>query len=241
MTTPLAALRDFFVEPPEAVPQPSASVTPLNPEPLAPLPAPCVAVLARASECGAATAVVALALARAQGARCAVAAGWHVDWRSSPRVGAVSAARRVGLRLEAVGLAARATGRLVRVRLPDEPAAAAAAAERTMAGASCPVAIGLAGPRDPALDDLLATADLIVVVQRPGADTALARAVEAGLAHLTVPVTTCQIRVAGPLRALATAGIATPRRTRESVLPALEAVRREASPQAAFPLAEALR
>jgi hypothetical protein len=155
-------------------------------------------------------------------------------------VGAVSAARRVGLRLEAVGLAARATGRLVRVRLPDEPAAAAAAAERTMAGASCPVAIGLAGPRDPALDDLLA-ADLIVVVQRPGADAALARAVEAGLAHLSVPITTCQIPIAGPLRALATAGIAVPRGTRDSVLPALQAVRVGATPEVPFTLAEALR
>jgi hypothetical protein len=156
-------------------------------------------------------------------------------------VGAVSAARRVGLRLEAIGLAARATGRLVRVRLPDEPVAAAAAAERTMAAASCPVAIGLAGPRDPALDELLANADLVVVVQRPGADAALARAVEAGLAHLSVQVTTCQTPIAGPLRALATAGIAIPRSTRDSVLPALQAMRRGAAPEATFPLAEALR
>jgi hypothetical protein len=198
-------------------------------------------VLARASECGAATAVVALALARALRARGAVAAGWHVDWGGSPRVAAVSAARRVGLRLEAVGLAARATGRLVRVRFPDEPAAAAAAAERTMAGASCPVAIGLAGPRDPALDDLLAAADLVLVVQRPGADAALARAVEAGLAHLSVPVTTCQVSIAGPLRAVATAGIAIPRSARESLLPALQPVRRGAAPEVPFTLTEALR
>ena len=210
----LALVRDFFIAP--AGPASHARV--------APPPAPCAALLGRPREVIAAAPALALALARGHRAPCAVACGWRVGWSSGARLPAVGAARRLALRLDARGLPAEATGRLVRVRLPDEPAAAAAAAERTAAAAACPVVVGLAGPRETALDHLLAAQDLVALVHRPGTDAALARAAEASLAELPVAVVACQLSAAGPLRALAAAGVMVPPTLRQALLPALEAV-----------------
>ena len=84
-----------------------------------------------------------------------------------------------GAAADARGLAAQASGRLVRVRLPDDPASASAAAERAAATGSVPVVVGLAGPRQPTLDRLLRVQDVIVVVHGADADGAFADAVEA--------------------------------------------------------------
>jgi hypothetical protein len=148
-----------------------------------------------------------------------------MEWSGSPRVGAGRDARQLALRLDARGIAADATGRLVRVRLPEEPAAAAAAAERALGAATCPVVVALAGPRDPALDRLLATTDAVVVVHSAGADPALAGAVEAALAATPAQVVRCHVSTAGPIRAMTAAGLFVPPGMRQALLPALEAVR----------------
>jgi hypothetical protein len=174
---------------------------------------------------GAAAPALALALARRHGAPCGVACAWRAGWGAGARFPAAGKARHLALRLDARGLAAEAAGRLVRVRLPDDPVAAGAAAERAAGAASCPVVVALAGPREPALDQLLAAQDLVVLVHRPDSDDdALARAAEASLAGLRVPIVACQLAGAGPLRALASSGLAAPPTLRHALTPALEAV-----------------
>jgi hypothetical protein len=210
----LAAIRDLFVAP-AGTPAATRAQPP---------PAPCLAVLARPPEAMAATAALALALARAHGTRCALACGWRIDWSQAPRIGAGGDARHLALRLDARGIAADASGRLVRARLPEDAAAAAAAAERAVAAATCPAVLGLAGPREPALDRLLASPDAVVVVHPAEADAALAGAVEASLAGLPVPVVGCRVSAARPIRALTAAGVYAPPGVRQALLPALEAV-----------------
>jgi hypothetical protein len=213
MSQLLPLVRDLFLAPP------SRAETRAMPP-----PAPCAAVLARPREAAAAVPALALALARRQRAACAVACGWRLDRRPAPHLPANAAARRLALRLDARGLAAEASGRLVRVRLPDDPAAAAAAAERAAATGSAPVVVGLAGPRQPALDRLLRVQDVVVVVHGADADGGLAEAVEASLADLPVPVVGCRAPSTGPTHALAAAGLAVPPSLRQALLPALEVV-----------------
>lgn len=210
MSVLLSLLRDFFV-----APAPRARA--------APPPAPSAAVLGRPGEVSAAGSALALALARRRREGCAVVCGWRVGGGDAPRLPATGAARHLALRLDARGLAAEASGRLVRVRLPDDPGAAAAAAERA-AGASCPVVLALAGPRDETLDRVLAAQDVVVLAHAAGTDPALARAAEASLADLPVPVVACHVRAAGPSRAVAAAGLGAPPGLVQAVLPALEVV-----------------
>jgi hypothetical protein len=214
MSDLLALVRDFFVAPAETGARPRA----------APPPAACAAILGRPAEVATVAPALALALARGRGASVGVACGWRAGWGPGARFPPTGTARRLALRLDARGLAADATGLLVRVGLPDDPVAAQAAAERTAAAASCPVVVALGGPRDAVLDHLLATQDVVVLVHHGEADAALARAAEASLAELPAPVVACPLPTAGPLRALATAGIAAPPTLRHSLLPALEAV-----------------
>jgi hypothetical protein len=210
----LALVRDFFVAPAGTASRGRA----------VPPPAACAAVLGRPPEVGAAAPALALALARRQGGGCAVVCTWGVGNAATPRLPAGGAARRLALRLDARGLAADASGRLVRVRLPDDPGAAAAGAERA-AGAACPVVLGLAGPRDEAVDRLLTAQDVVVLAHPAAAEPALARAAEASHAELPVPVIACRLPSAGPLRALAAAGLLAPPALTEALLPALEVVR----------------
>ena len=211
MSQLLALVRDVFLAPP------SRAETRV-----APPPAPCAAVLGRPREAAAAVPALALALARRHRAACAVACGWRLDRRPALRLPASGAARRLALRLDARGLAAEASGRLVRVRLPDDPASASAAAERAAATGSVPVVVGLAGPRQPTLDRLLRVQDVIVVVHGADADATFADAVEASLADVPVPVVGCRVPSSGPVRALTAAGLAVPPALRHALLPALE-------------------
>jgi hypothetical protein len=79
------------------------------------------------------------------------------------------AARRLKASLEARGLAAQASGRLVVVSLSDDPIVAAAEAGRAAAAAGgAPVLTALSGARDPAFDALLGAQDLAVVALDEG-------------------------------------------------------------------------
>lgn len=96
------------------------------------------------------------------------------SWRAAscrPQAPATTGARRLAASMDARGLVARASGRLVIVTLDDAPPAAAAEAGRASAAAgSAPVVIALCGPRDEAFDHLLAAQDLAVVAAADASD-----------------------------------------------------------------------
>jgi hypothetical protein len=73
--------------------------------------------------------------------------------------------------MEARGIAARATGRLVVVALASDAATAAGEAARAAAAAGeAPVVLALAGPREPDFDRVLAAQDLSVVAAHEASD-----------------------------------------------------------------------
>jgi hypothetical protein len=198
MTRSAASLvRDFFLAPERVV-------RPERPAPVAPV----VVVLGDARVVPALACAAALELVRAGGRDHAAALLWPGAGAPSTRVPATGPARRGAARIAARGCEADATGRLVRARLPDDPADATATVQRVVGGADCPVAVGLGGPRTPELDTLFTLADAVVLTRRPGEAPALTRLAEAGLARLQVPVVTCEARLGAPGRLLATTGLA---------------------------------
>jgi hypothetical protein len=91
-------------------------------------------------------------------------------WASSVRrvsAPATAGARRLAASMHARGLDAVATGRLVLVRLDDDPHVAVAEAEHAAAAAGdAPIVTAICGPRDPAFDALLEAQDCAIVVAR---------------------------------------------------------------------------
>jgi hypothetical protein len=192
----------------------SLFVTPAAPRPRSvarATPAPSVALLCPPADALAGGALLAFALARACRASAALVCLWRAGERAIPAwtVPALPGARRVLGALAAHQLDAEAGGRLVRLALPEDPEAAFAAATRAAAVAAVPAVAALAGPRTPALDQLLVAADLVVVGHRPDADPALTELACESLASLRVPAQACPMAPRARGRALAAAGIVT--------------------------------
>jgi len=168
-------------------------------------PAAAVAVLAPAADAPALGAALGLALARAGRSRVCVVCVWspapaRAGWRAPP----MPAAARLASTLRARGHEARASGRLVVVRLSADAHEAASQALRTGAAAgSAPTVVVLAGPRMAAFDELLAMQDLVVVALATATDPSLAQLASAGLERAV----TCDLPPADPARALAAAGL----------------------------------
>ncbi|HWI08350.1 MAG TPA: hypothetical protein VNT54_12655 [Solirubrobacteraceae bacterium] len=165
-----------------------------------------LAVLAPAADAPALGAALALALARRERATAALVCVWApVAGDRLWRAPAAPAAARLARALAARGHDARASGRLVVVRLatPCEPAAAEAL-RATAAAGRAPAVVALGGPRTAAFDALLAQQDVVVVAVAPGADPALARLATEGLERSVA----CEVPPADPARALAAAGVA---------------------------------
>lgn len=188
-------------------------------------PAPSVAVLCSPVDALAAGALLSLALARTHNAGSGLLCLWRAGERAVPTwsAPALRGARRVVAALAAHDLDAEAGGRLVRLCLPEEPEAAFAVATRAAAVSAVPAVTALAGPRTPALDQLLMAQDLVVVVHRPDADRALAELACEGLASLRVPAVTCPVAPRARGRTLAAAGIAG-LAARPAVAPVMEAL-----------------
>jgi hypothetical protein len=128
--------------------------------------------------------------------------------RATWRAPALPAARRLGGRLCSREHDAHAAGRLVIVRLAEDPDDAAAGAGRVMAGAgTAPTVLALGGPRVGSFDALLAEQDLVVVAPRSDSDPVLARLAVDGLAASAVCACACEVPPAPPARALAAAGV----------------------------------
>ena len=147
-------------------------------------------------------------LARLPGAHAAVlrtwspAAGAGAQGRGGPPA---AAARRLATALRAAGHAATARGRLVQIALPDAALAAQEACRQLdVAAPSERTVTVLAGPRDAALDAVLATQDLVLVEVAAGAPDVLGalavasvQAVAPGAAVRAICLPT---RLAGPAR-----------------------------------------
>jgi hypothetical protein len=185
----LAGVRGLFVEArPRAV---AGSIPPLAPPPT-------VAVLCTPARGHAAAASVALALARAAGRRCAIAAAAGASTRALPALPATAAAARAARRLRERGQSATASGRLVRLVAPPVPdrdadaagiAAGASAALARAAIATCaPAVLAIPFARVEGLDRVLGWHDGIVVVREPGAPEGLVERALESLAALGRPV-----------------------------------------------------
>jgi len=166
-----------------------------------------VALLAAAGDAPALAAGLALALARRERAPVAVVCVWAAGaaGRTPWRAPALPAAARLASAMAARGHGARASGRLVIVRLAAQSVPAAAEARRVIAAAgAAPTVLALAGPRAAAFDALLDEQDLVVAAVAAGADPALARLAVAGLQRGVA----CEVAPAHPARTLAAAGVA---------------------------------
>lgn len=174
----------------------------------APGVAPAIALLCSSVDAVALGSAVALAAARRSRSSIGVAA----LWRPGASVGAgvtappVRRARRLERSLQARDLRAKAAGRLVRVELPAEPEAAIASAARAEATTDAPMVVVVAGPREAAIDRLLAEHDLLLLAASDGSDPLLDLTHDS-LARLGPRVETIAARVPPLTRALAAWGL----------------------------------
>jgi hypothetical protein len=176
-----------------------------------------------AAVCGPAAEPLACALAlllRRRGP--AVVCAWGSAARR-PQAPAAVGARRLAASMDARGLAARATGRLVAVALDPEPVAAAAEAGRAAAAAGdAPVVVALCGPRNEAFDHLLAGQDIAIVAAGDATDELVRLGVESLEAVVGRSLPAPALGGIGAWRARA--GLAAGPATRRALAPALEAL-----------------
>jgi hypothetical protein len=176
-----------------------------------------------AAVCGPAAEPLACALAlllRRRGP--AVVCAWGAVARR-PQAPAAVGARRLAASMDARGLAARATGRLVAVALDPEPVAAAAEAGRAAAAAGdAPVVVALCGPRDAAFDHLLAGQDIGIVATGDAADELVRLGVESLEAVVGRALPAPALCGVGAWRARA--GLSAGPATQRALAPALEAL-----------------
>ena len=194
----LGRLSAVFVEPA------STTSRPLRPAGVA----PAVALLCRPVDAVALGSAVALAAARRGRSSIGVAALWRPGTSTGFGVAAPPAhrARRLVRSLQARDLRASAAGRLVRVELPADPEAAIAAAARAEATTDAPMVVVVAGPREAAMDRLLAEHDLLLVAAREQSRP-LVELAEASLARLGPRVETIPANLPPLTRALAVWGL----------------------------------
>ncbi|MTD44004.1 hypothetical protein GKE82_06730 [Conexibacter sp. W3-3-2] len=147
-----------------------------------------VVLLAGAADPTAVGAALATGLRSARGDGVAVVAvtpGSACGTGAPTTVPARAAARRLAASLRLRGTHATASGRLVHVRLADEPLAATAEAVRVAATCDGPMVVVVAGPREPAHDPLVAAADVVVAAVPGTVPDGLAAVARAdGIAHV---------------------------------------------------------
>ena len=190
-------------------------------------PAPSVGLLCPAADALADGSALVLALAREAGARRGLLSLWRadVDAIAAWRAPGFAHSRRLVAALAAHGLPGEASGRLVRLTLPDDPGLATADASRAAALAAAPSVGALAGPRSRDLDRLLSAQDLVVVATRPDADAGLALLAAQSVAELGVATIACELAPRRRARMLAAAGLTADAELRSVFAPALEVVR----------------
>ncbi len=174
---------------------------------------------------------LAAALSLALASRCRAPVAMICVWTAAApaagprgRVPALPPARRLATALDRRRLHARASGRLVTVSLPPDPADAADHARRAIAAAGpATVVLAVGGPRNASLDELLFEQDRVVVAVSSGIDPGVAHLaaldVEAGHGRVSVRDGT----LTPVARALAGAGLGAARSARRTFASPLEA------------------
>jgi hypothetical protein len=134
-----------------------------------------------------------------------------------PRAPAHAAAARLAASLRARGLAAEARGRLALVALPHDPAECASGAAHALAAAGpAPTVLAVAG-RDEDVDVLLAARDAVLVALPPSTDPTLASLALASAQELARSAAAVHLALDPIARALALAGVRTPRSMRDAI------------------------
>jgi hypothetical protein len=175
-------------------------------------------LLAPARELPAAAAGAGLAIARAApaGLVCVHAPG-ALTAAPALRAPVRAGAARLAASLRARDLEASAGGRLVLVRLPDDPAQLAGAAARALAAAGAlPTVLGVAA-RNEDVDVLLGARDAILVALPSTAEPALIHLALAGAAALVPCAAALALGLDPVQRALALAGVRAPSAIRQAV------------------------
>ncbi|MEA2245698.1 MAG: hypothetical protein QOH46_227 [Solirubrobacteraceae bacterium] len=222
-------LRDMFVAAP-AVGSPAELAMPALPSHLeahARGPAGDLAIVCAAEDARAVGVAAAALLARRHRAACGLACVWTATGTARPdaRPLATGATRRLAAALAARGLDSTACGRAVAVALPGDPPDALSTTRRALAAAgAAPTIVVLGGPRDAALDALLADQGRVVVLTRGvrGADDPLTALALAGLSDVADVSVAEPIVLGAATRAAAAAGVAIPRALRRALSAALE-------------------
>jgi hypothetical protein len=215
--TPPAPEAGPFTEAPvsDAAPHATSPRWPWRRVPAGSAPAPAIGVLANAADAAVVGAAVGVTLGRGTAAAivCVHAPG-HTTPAPALRAPARGQAARLAASLAARGLSADARGRLVLVALPDDPAQAAAAAERAQAASADLPGVLAISTRHGALDTVLGAQRAILVALPSTAEPTLTELAVAGAAALA-PSAALPLRL-GPLqRALALAGLRAPRAIRD--------------------------
>jgi len=190
----------------------------------APPPAAAMRLAVACAEQDGSVAAGAAGLAAATAARCdwalLAARGTPAETPVRERLPA-RAARRAAEALRMQGHTAWAVGRLVHVALPPGgPEAAASLAQ--LAATPAPMVLVAAGPRDDALEGLLARHDRLLLVTRGGVDPDLVALARSGLAELGGAVRTVELLRSPAAAALARSGTALVAPLRAPFLAALD-------------------
>jgi hypothetical protein len=168
-----------------------------------------------------------LLMARERRAGCALVLHYARDTGGGlgRRAPATIGARRLAASLAARNQEARATGRLVVSRLPEDPAEATVVAMRaTGAAGDAPTVLVVATARPGGLDELLAQQDVLVVASPRGdAGDALADLALAGVSDIRVPGSRVDVPTGGWPLAVASAGVGVTPSLRRSLAAAVAA------------------
>jgi hypothetical protein len=223
--TLLDQLARLFLEPQASVATPERDVRWLPPgEPAAPVEASCalgrVAVVCAPRDARLAGGAVALALPPP-----VLILEWTGQQSAVPQDRPCSpGARRSATLLRARGQAAATAGRVVRVSLPATEDEAAETAARILRQGEAATVLVVAGPRGPALEDLLAGHDRILLALRTGADAEMTGLALAALERLA-PSVALELPSSPAAAALARSGTALVAPLRAPCLAALGAQR----------------
>jgi hypothetical protein len=143
-----------------------------------------------------------------------------IDEMQEP-LGSLPAAGRLALYLARRGVTTTTAGQLVRVVLPPDATDADLAIRCLLAEVEVPVAIALARPREPVLDDLLAGSDRVLVAGGRGAPAGLVTATLTGIGRIAPGCAELDAHVGAAARSTLALGLTVPPRLRSRVEEAL--------------------
>lgn len=179
-----------------------------------------VALLATPRDAATLGSAVALTIASGSGSAIAIVALWGARDLPEP-LGALPGALRAARRLQLCGLQVSASGRLVRVVLPQEPADACAMARIALAERDLPLVLVLAHARAHHHDALLGEADAVLLAVNAAMPPGLRELALGGARTVAPQATTLDSPIGQVAHLLLTLGLVVPARLRSSIRTAL--------------------